>query len=119
LSTEPSPTDPTRSAAAAVFRRLVRALGDLSIMPVTADKSAWVALEVDGVSFSGLDLAAAARLANALEDLAMRVGASCGVVVDQPNDDISSSDFVPTPDPVSSPFEPGVGTSRVHPRMYR
>ena len=119
MSTAPSPSDPTQAAAAAVFRRLARALGDLSIMPTAADKSAWVSLDGDHVSFGNLEVAAAARLANALEDIVMRVGAGCAMGANGDDDDVTSSDFVPTPDPVSSPFEPGVGSSRVHPRMYR
>ena len=119
MSTAPSPSDPAQAAAAAVFRRLVRALGDLSITPTAADKRAWVSLDGELVAFGGLDIMAAARLANALEDLALRVGAPCAMGADGADDDTTSSDFVPTPDPVSSPFEPGVGSSRVHPRMYR
>ena len=71
------------------------------------------------MAFGELNVQAAARLANVLEDLAARVDAPCTNGVNRDHDDPTSSDFSPTPDPVASPYDPGYESSRFHPRMHR
>lgn len=112
---------PDGDAAAAVHRRLSRALADLGIVPqpIGPRIQNWTTL-VDGViTFGALSITTAARLANVLEDIAVgranepvsnRDGAEDGAPP-------TSSDFVPTFEPVASPYENGASPSRFHPRV--
>ena len=115
-----STSDPNDSTAAAVHRRLSRALADLGIapQPIGPRVQNWTTL-VDGViTFGALSVTTAARLANVLEDIATgRVA-----VPDRGHDDddpghAASSDFDQTFEPVAPPFEAGSGPSRFHPRV--
>ena len=116
-----SNSDPNDTKAAeAVHRRLSRALADLGIapQPIGPRVQNWTTL-VDGViTFGALSVTTAARLANVLEDIA----AGRAVVVDRGHedddaDDMASSDFGQTFEPVAPPFEAGSGPSRFHPRV--
>ena len=116
-----APDDPDQ----AVYRRLVRALGDLTIdpQPVGDEPQRWATLDVrDGVSvvaFGALSISTAARLANLLEDLAS--GARSSSMTSATDEDMHDPDgvgeYVMAPfEPVASPLEPYHTTSRHHPR---
>jgi hypothetical protein len=115
-----APDDPGQ----AVYRRLMRALGDLNIapQPVGGQPERWSTLEVrDGVpvvAFGALSISTAARLANLLEDLASSSRSTSAVQVgDDVHDPDGVGEYVMAPfEPVASPLEPYQTTSRHHPR---
>lgn len=114
----PAPEPVTTDAAAAVHRRLSRALADLGIMPqpIGPRVQPWTSL-VDGViTFGALSPTTAARLANVLEDLA---SARPFAVAGRPEceEAVASSDFGQPFEPVASPYEAGSTPSRFHPRL--
>lgn len=117
-----STNDPNDVAtAAAVHRRLTRALADLGIVPqpIGPRVQNWTTL-VDGViTFGALSITTAARLVNVLEDIAAGRDASPNDRSDneQDNEPDSVVDFAATFEPVASPFEAGSGPSRFHPRV--
>lgn len=119
----------TTHPAAAVHRRLMRALGDLGIapQPVIAPESVgdepqrWATVETrDGetvIAFGALSLETAARLANLLEDLACGSSASSTVHDDDMHDPDGAAEYALAPfEPVASPLEPFHSSSRHHPR---
>lgn len=107
----------------AVYRRLMRALGDLGIapQPVGDEPQRWATLDVcDGetvISFGSLSLDTAARLANLLEDLVPGASSSAASADDGPHDPDGAGEYVMAPfEPVASPLEPYRSVSRQHPR---
>ena len=126
-TTNPATSNPSGApgdASPAVYRRLMRALGDLGIVPqpVGNEPQRWANLDVrDGepvVVFGALSLDTAARLANLLEDLASGAPAS-GIshTDDDMHDPDGAAEYTLAPfEPVASPLEPFHSTSRHHPR---
>jgi hypothetical protein len=120
----------TTHPAAAVHRRLMRALGDLGIAPqpvvapepVGDEPQRWATVETrDGetvIAFGALSLETAARLANLLEDLAS--GSSASSITqsdDDTHDPDGAAEYALAPfEPVASPLEPFHSSSRHHPR---
>ncbi|NBP54141.1 MAG: hypothetical protein EBU67_07610 [Actinobacteria bacterium] len=126
-TTNPATSNPSGApgdAIPAVYRRLIRALGDLGItpQPIDDEPKCWAILDThEGsavVAFGSLSLEATARLANLLEDLVSGVPASS---ITPASDDMSgpdaASEYVMAPfEPVASPLEPFQAASRHHPR---
>ncbi|MFM8389797.1 MAG: hypothetical protein ACKOA5_11170 [Actinomycetota bacterium] len=102
----------------------MRAFGDLGIapQPVGDEPRQWATLDTrDGetvVAFGALSLAAAARLANLLEDLASGSSASSITQADDDtHDPDGAAEYALAPfEPVASPLEPFHSSSRHHPR---
>jgi hypothetical protein len=115
-----APDDPGQ----AVYRRLVRALGDLNIapQPVGDEPQRWATLDarddIPVVAFGALSISTAARLANLLEDLASSSRSTSTVQVgDDMHDPDAAGEYAMAPfEPVASPLEPFHTTSRHHPR---
>jgi hypothetical protein len=115
-----APDDPDQ----AVYRRLVRALGDLTIdpRPVGDEPQRWATLDTcDGetvVAFGSLSLDTAARLANLLEDLGSGAPSpSITSTADDVHDPDGAGEYAMAAfEPVASPLEPFQTASRHHPR---
>lgn len=119
-----APNDPSP----AVYRRLLRALADLGLCPQPVGGAAqpWVELAThDGtpvVTFAPITIAATARLANLLEDIAAGVAITSVPSTDfdtesSEHDPDSAAEYVLAPfEPVAAPLEPFHVTSRHHPR---
>ena len=124
-TTNPATSNPSGApgdASPAVYRRLMRALGDLGIVPqpVGDEPQRWANLDArDGepvVVFGALSLDTAARLANLLEDLASGAPAS-GIshTDDDMHDPDGAAEYTLAPfEPVASPLEPFHSTSAHH-----
>jgi|GEM_PF-1151362 len=126
-TTNPAATNPSGvggDPSEAVYRRLMRALGDLGIapQPVGQQSSRWATLDTrDGVpvvAFGPLSLDVAGRLANLLEDFASGSSApSIAQTDDDTHDPDGAAEYVLAPfEPVATPLEPFHSSSRHHPR---
>ena len=126
-TTNPATSNPSGApggATPAVYRRLMRALGDLGIapQPIGDEPQRWATLDsCDGetvVAFGSLSLDTAARLANLLEDLASGAPSpSIASANDDTHDPDGAAEYAMAPfEPVASPLEPFQAASRHHPR---
>lgn len=116
-----SNTDQADPGAAAAYRRLLRAFSDLGLVPVSVDSQhpTWVRM-VDGhISFGDISVAAASRMASAIEDLVN------GKAVTRDRDpwelSIDTSDYVSAVvgpfTPVAAPLTPARASSQYHPSI--
>jgi hypothetical protein len=114
-------TDQADPGAAAAYRRLLRAFSDLGLVPVSVDSQhpTWVRMVNGHISFGDLSVAAASRMASAIEDLVN------GRAVARDRDPweltIDTSDHISAVvgpfTPVAAPLTPARASSQYHPSI--